>query len=160
MDSKPFSRKNIRLQGFDYRGSCFVYFITLCSYERSHILTQTKTANILISAFNHQRNEKIIKLYCYCIMPDHLHLLMSLSDFYPHNLQTWIRSFKRFTAKSAKTTLPTNQLWQKNFYDHIIRKEESFIKIAEYILNNPVRGGLVGNWKDYPYSKIIDEFPF
>jgi len=92
-------------------------------------------------------------------MPDHLHLLMSLSDSYAKNLQTWIRSFKRYSTKSAKNIININRLWQKNFYDQIVRKEKSLVKIAEYILNNPVRKGIVGEWKDYPYCGIIDEFP-
>ena len=47
-------------------------------------------------------------------------------------------------------------LWQKNFYDHIVRKEESLLKIAEYIVDNPVRKELVSEWEEYPYSKVND----
>jgi len=50
-------------------------------------------------------------------------------------------------------------LWQKNFYDHIVRKEESILKIAEYILNNPVRKGMALRWESYPYSRMVDPLP-
>lgn len=42
--------------------------------------------------------------------------------------------------------------WQKDFYDHILRKDEDVKKHVMYILNNPVRRGIVENWKDYPYK--------
>ena len=42
--------------------------------------------------------------------------------------------------------------WQKDFYDHILRSDESIEKHMLYILNNPARKGLVKNWKDYPFK--------
>ena len=45
--------------------------------------------------------------------------------------------------------------WQKDFYDHVIKKEESIAKQVRYILNNPVRKGLVDLWDKYPYSGSI-----
>jgi len=42
--------------------------------------------------------------------------------------------------------------WQKDFYDHIVRSNEAIEKHIQYILNNPVRMGLVGNWKDHPFK--------
>ncbi len=43
------------------------------------------------------------------------------------------------------------KLWQKSFYDHVIRKEEDLNSIAGYIFNNPVRKELVENYEDYPF---------
>jgi hypothetical protein len=40
----------------------------------------------------------------------------------------------------------------KNFYDHIIRNDENYEKVIYYILNNPVRAGIVDHWKKYPYK--------
>jgi hypothetical protein len=48
---------------------------------------------------------------------------------------------------------------QRSFYDHLIRKEEDLRQIAEYILNNPVRKGLVQRCEDYPYCGLIDPLP-
>jgi REP element-mobilizing transposase RayT len=49
--------------------------------------------------------------------------------------------------------------WQSNFYDHVVRKDESLLEICSYILNNPVRKGMVSNWEEYPYSQIVDSLP-
>ena len=43
--------------------------------------------------------------------------------------------------------------WQKDYYDHILRSEENLIVHLKYILNNPVRTGLVGYWRNYPYKR-------
>ena len=89
-------------------------------------------------------------------MPDHLHILLSLNDNYPKRLQEWVSAFKRYTSKTTCDLCGIKPLWQKNFYDHVVRKEESLIEIAEYIVNNPVRKGMVEVWEQHPYSKIVD----
>jgi putative transposase len=92
-------------------------------------------------------------------MPDHLHLLLSLGERYQKNLQNWISAFKRYVSRQTNVSFSVRSLWQKNFYDHIVRTDESVSKIAEYIVNNPVRQGLVSVWKEYPYSRIVDIIP-
>jgi len=47
------------------------------------------------------------------------------------------------------------RLWQRSYYDHIVRKVESLEEICEYILDNPVRKGLVKNCQEYPYSSLF-----
>jgi REP element-mobilizing transposase RayT len=46
----------------------------------------------------------------------------------------------------------TGMVWQRSFYDHPLRKDEDLLKVAEYIIYNPVRKGLVEDWRDYPFS--------
>jgi REP-associated tyrosine transposase len=103
-----------------------------------------------------RRGKKEIRVFCYCFMPDHLHLLFSLGEDYPKRMQDWVSSFKRYTAKKIFELYGVRSLWQKNFYDRIVRKEESLLEIAKYIVQNPVRKGIVLNWESYPYSKMID----
>lgn len=92
-------------------------------------------------------------------MPDHLHVLLSLGEGYRKSLQNWVSAFKRYTSRAANELFDIRPLWQKNFYEHTVRKEESLFDIAEYILNNPVRKGLVQEWMQYPYCKIVDALP-
>ena len=92
---------------------------------------------------------KEIKIDKYVIMPNHIHLIikinsdtnsakMSLSrcvgDAAPYNsiLSRFVGTFKRYTNKSVGSNI-----WQKSFYDHIIRDENDYIRICEYIENNP-----------------------
>jgi REP element-mobilizing transposase RayT len=100
-------------------------------------------------------------------MPDHLHLLISLNENYirkegafgERTLQDWLSAFKRYTAKTLREKFDVNPFWQSNFYDHVVRKDESLLEICSYILNNPVRKGMVSNWEEYPYSKMVDDLP-
>ena len=44
------------------------------------------------------------------------------------------------------------KVWQGSFYDHALRKDEDLLKVADYIVCNPVRKGIIQDWKDYPFS--------
>jgi len=90
-------------------------------------------------------------------MPDHLHLLVgadpdaNLIGFVKRFKQTtgwWFRN--RYLAGSLKAS-PTS-LWQRSYYDHVVRSEEGLLQIAKYIVANPVRAGLVESSVDYPLS--------
>ena len=152
------SRKRIRLKDFDYGSKSHVYFVTLCTADRHPLFLESRIAKTLEEEMEIRR-AKEIGLFCYCIMPDHLHLLLSLNDQYPKRLQDWVAAFKRYTAKRIFELYKVRPLWQKNFYDRIVREEESFRDIAAYIVHNPVRKGIVSEWELYPYSKMVDPFP-
>ena len=86
-------------------------------------------------------------------------MLLSLTDEDQKSLINWVSAFKRYASRNINGSYGIKPLWQKNFYDHVVRKEESLIKIAEYIVNNPVRKGMVGTWEEYPYSRMVDPLP-
>jgi putative transposase len=81
-------------------------------------------------------------------MPDHLHIVAegSADD---SNCLTFARVFKQRTAFTWKQ-LNHAQLWQKGFHDHVLRNDEDTRSIVRYVLENPVRAGLVES-KDPPY---------
>lgn len=87
-------------------------------------------------------------------MPDHLHVLLRLQEEYGKSLRNFVSAFKRFIIKEVKKIYTIEKFWQINFYEHVIRKEESLQNIADYILHNPARKGIVKNWEAYPYSKL------
>lgn len=136
-----------------------MYFLTLCTGNRQSYFLDGRVAAFVEEEIECRRMKGEIKLFCYCIMPDHLHMLLSLGDLYKKRLQDWVSAFKRYTTKVIHDRYNIKPLWQRNFYDHIIRRDESLLKIAQYILNNPVRKGMVSNWENYPYSKMVDPLP-
>jgi len=88
-------------------------------------------------------------------MPDHLHLLLSP----PGNdlsISQFIGGFKSKSTRIAWGYGIRGKLWQGRFYDHILRKKEKMKVVGEYILNNPVRKGIVDDWRKYQYCGIID----
>lgn len=78
MNNKSRHRKNIRLEGFDYKECAYVYFITICTHDKQHYFSNVKVANIIKDEIGFRMINEI-KLFCYCIMPDHLHMLLSLT---------------------------------------------------------------------------------
>jgi REP element-mobilizing transposase RayT len=168
MEGKEFKqRKHIHLKGFHYSSNEYVFFITICTAEKKPYFSNHNICKAILSELDYRRAKKEIKLFCYCIMPDHLHMLISLEEnftkrngaFGERTLQNWVSAFKRYTSRIGRQMYKINSLWQRNFYDHIVRSNESLLEICQYILNNPVRKGMVSTWEEYPYSKIIDPLP-
>ena len=77
-------------------------------------------------------------------MPDHVHFLMKFSP--DMGLRKTVENWKRYTARHAGIR------WQRDFFDHRLRNNESFQAKALYIRFNPVRAGLVTNPEDWNYK--------
>jgi REP element-mobilizing transposase RayT len=89
----------------------------------------------------------------YCFMPDHQHLILTGTRG-DSNIWKAIINYKQktgFWMSSNKSGIR----WQKNFYDHVIRKHEDITTQIKYILDNPVRKGLVSSWQEYPFKGSI-----
>ena len=82
-------------------------------------------------------------------MPDHLHLLVEGTDD-EAALREFARVFKQCSAYHWKAAFGT-PLWQRSYFEHVLRDGESPVKAARYILANPIRAGLVNRVEDYPY---------
>ncbi len=85
----------------------------------------------------------------YLFMPDHVHFILSRNDIEADVLS----AVKRFKQRSSYWLIRNHPevRWQKDFYDHILRRNEDLKRHINYILNNPVRAGIVDDWKRYPY---------
>ena len=148
-------RKQIHLESFDYSDCAAVFFVTLCCYDKQQYFSRQEITQIIIDEIDFRvRCAQEVMVFTYCVMPDHVHLLLKLKKEYGKSLHNWVAVFKRYITRTVGRQFGVLLLWQKNFYEHVVRKEESLEKIAEYIVNNPVRKGLVDDWQKYPYSKI------
>ena len=89
----------------------------------------------------------------YVVMPDHVHIIFVLGE--DQTLNKVISSFGKYTARRLnELTGCKGRVWQKGFYDHCLRNEESYIRHLRYIYGNPVRKGWVQNAEDWPFSSI------
>lgn len=94
-----------------------------------------------------------LQLHGYVIMPDHLHLLLSVKE--DGNISNLMHDFKSHTAQEINKILDrTGALWQNGFYDHMIRDERDFQRRLDYIHKNPLTSGLVGDVSDYRFSSF------
>jgi REP element-mobilizing transposase RayT len=86
-----------------------------------------------------------------CIMPDHVHLMLSM-DGRGSALWEYVKVWKGlWTRRLGKDQ--RRPFWQRTFYDHWMRRDEGR-SYAAYIVGNPVRKGLVKDWRDYPYTRV------
>ena len=92
------------------------------------------------------------RLHGYCLMPDHVHVLLS-PDSSRRLLRDWLQAFKSYTTHWAKKNCGIANLWQRSCYDHICREGDTAERVLDYICNNPVRKGLVDFADDWPWAK-------
>lgn len=89
---------------------------------------------------------------CYTIMPNHLHLVVRLLENGKGLMRT-LQRFKSYTALHANRHLGrTGQFWQRESYDHIIRDAPELDRVIAYVLNNPVKAGLIRDWTLWPHT--------
>lgn len=142
-------RKSIRLKGFNYSNTHHSYFITICAYHRKpHLIQSDVSASIKASIEEARALHALI--HCYCIMPDHLHLLMSLYTC-GHSLSNMIRGLKWRVSKQFSFPV-----WQSRFRDDILRPEDDPTEVCRYILENPIRAGLAETFGEWPHAAMLD----
>lgn len=109
------------------------------------------------------------RLYSYRLMPDHLHFVSALPEsaarkinagfrgIVPVSILDHIAAFKRYTTTQLWWKLGGyERLWQRSSYDRVIWHGDSPEAAIHYVPNNPVRAGLVEDWRSYPYSGTVD----
>jgi putative transposase len=153
-EAKTYTRRNsLRLPTFDYATPA-VYFVTIVAIDRRTLFYNQALASSVIECLLEQRERLNFNLYAYCLMPDHLHLLIGLKpDSKP--LGQIIGAFKSLSTRRYWES-GKGVLWQRQFHDHIIRNEKDFFETFEYIKQNPVKKKLVAQWDEWKYTGIID----
>ncbi len=156
-------RKHNRLNCFDY-GTTGCYFITLCTQERQRLfeieqpqcnidtqdsIVSANIANTIIKKWLNEIPNKYpnMQIDTFVIMPDHIHFILRIRQCSSGAaLPDVMRFFKTMTTNhylrciKERIILPFNKkLWQKSYYDHIIRNQADYNEVWEYIENNPAK---------------------
>ena len=127
-----------------------IYFITInCAVRGTNQLALPQIAEPLLETVEHRQNIGLWWPHLFLLMPDHVHALVSFPPS-EKTLQSVVRKWKEWTAKQLGIA------WQRDFFEHRLRREESRREKAEYILNNPVRKGLISRAEDWPYVYFAD----
>lgn len=155
------TRKNIRLKEYNYAQNGY-YFITICTRNRKCILSTIENYNecrgdhwssVIYNKLTliGKTVEKYIKemkiIYKnidideYIIMPNHIHIILIINEKQKVTISQMIQQLKGIISKELKQSI-----WQKLFYEHIIRCEKEYLQIKQYIQNNPY------NWEDDIYN--------
>jgi REP element-mobilizing transposase RayT len=163
------------LKGYDY-SQPGGYYVTIVTQNRECLFGDIVDGKMILNEYglivetvwndlpNHYNH---IKLNEYVIMPNHVHGIVIINDvgagFKPaptikHGLPEIIRGFKTFSARRINKyrNTPGQKLWQRNYWEHVIRDENELNRIREYIMNNPLQWELD---EENP-KKIVDKKRF
>lgn len=148
------TRKKLRIEDYDYT-SAGAYFITVCTAKRENLFwfdvgaDSIRPSCVSLSEIGalvekavlqipeHYENISVDK---YCIMPDHIHLIVRIcSDdnglpLSAPDISTVIGSMKRWVSRQAG-----RPIWQKSYFDHVVRGQRDYDEIWQYIENNPLK---------------------
>jgi putative transposase len=154
-DEKP-RRKRLRLREYDYSGGG-MYFVTACTHNRISLFGRVvegamrlnRLGIIVEEAWCKLRNHyPSVHLDSFVVMPNHIHGIIVLmekigsqeSSAKRYSLSEVIRAFKTFSARKINQLRNKKEpVWQRNYYEHVVRNEESWGQIREYIETNPQR---------------------
>ena len=141
-------RKQIRLPEPVYRLGGWPFSITIGTAPRGPIFSDIDFGRECIEILRRLRDETATRVYAYCLMPDHVHLLLGVAPAMslPHFVGRW----KSLCAKARRARMGDGHFWQRSFYDHAIRENRDILETATYILQNPVEAGLVKDFHQYP----------
>lgn len=149
MEAQP-KRKKGRLTGYDYSANGS-YYITVCTRDKQHILGHSVGGGVLDAPYVALSNigsvaemylKRIPGIDTYVVMPNHVHFVVSIAaeggpmwaSAPTQALGSLVRSFKTLSTKAVG-----QKLWQRGYYDHVIRNEADYLRIWQYMDENPVR---------------------
>jgi len=121
-----------------------IWFITVCCKRRGeNELATPETGKALIESVKYRWELGHWHPFLFLVMPDHCHALISFPQ--ERSIRRTVSDWKRWTASRLDIE------WQIDFFDHRLRDEESYSEKAAYIVENPVRAGLVSDAAAWPY---------
>jgi REP element-mobilizing transposase RayT len=130
------------------------YVISKTVLHRRRVLASDQSAKILLDSWRYLREHDRIKLFAFCIMPDHYHLAFCLMP--GENLSKLLEDTNKFTARELNKLLGRQgQFWQEGFHDRNCRSDNELHELCLYIEHNPVRAGLVKLAEDWRYSSAF-----
>jgi len=165
-DPQRHHRRSIRLKGYDY-SQAGAYFVTIVTQNKKCFFGDIVDSKMVLNDAGRTveytwhdlpKHNLHIELDAFVIMPNHLHGIIIISDHIVilvgagsepaptttpkrHGLPEIIRQFKTYSSKRINQKRRTigMPLWQRNYYEHIIRNEDELNRIREYIINNPLQ---------------------
>ncbi len=147
------------LQRYQNDKKLFAWFDDILAQEQGFpdTLANPDVANIVRDSLMYWDQNRFF-LLAYCIMPNHVHILIT-PNCGRLEVQTILSktmySIKRYTSNQINKLMgQTGAFWSRESYDRVVRNDEEFYRIIEYIRQNPVKAKLVSDWKDWPHTWV------
>ena len=144
----------VRLDEFDYASDADIHLVVVA--DSGSPFADAAIARMVCDNVEFYCNKLTYCLYGFCLMPDHLHALVSPADS-GIELKKWLQSFKSFTTNRFQADGGAAHLWMRSGRDRVCRSDEAAETVLTYIVNNPVRAGLVDDWRAWPWTRVFIE---
>ena len=152
------NRRSIRLPDYDY-ASVGGYFVTICNHQKECLLGEVKDCRVVLNDYGNlvldswlwlEKQYPYVELGKFVIVPNHVHGVILITDSNQGGSRTAptvkplgrvIGAFKTFSSRriNALRHTPSWPVWQRNYYEHVLRAEEGLYVINKYIENNPLK---------------------
>nr|WP_237140761.1 MULTISPECIES: transposase [Pseudomonas] len=130
-----------------------IYLLTTNTVERKPIFQDFALGRLVVEQFRFAQDKKWAKSLAWVVMPDHFHWLIELQQ---GSLNELMQKTKSLSARAVNlSTGRQGSLWQQGYHDRALRREEDLVKLARYVVANPLRAGLVTRLGDYPLWDAI-----
>jgi putative transposase len=149
---------NQRLERSLYGVPGAVCFITVRAYHAEAPFVCDELNRMTLAILREEQARQHCLVFTYCLMPDHLHFLIS-PQIEGASMLVFVDQYKGKTTNASWRCGWHGKLWEPRFYDHVVRGDEDLREIAEYILANPVRQNLVGCDADWQWSGAMNPLP-
>ena len=150
------SRQHLRRLDYVWRAPP-IYFITTCTAARRPLLANEAVDRILRDEFAAAADRYGWLVGRFTIMPDHLHVFCAPGGSREAtSMAIFVGGLKQWSAKRIAKSLSVDPpIWQAEFFDHLLRSQESYEDKWRYVVENPVRAGLVARSQDWQFAGEI-----
>jgi REP element-mobilizing transposase RayT len=147
-------RRSIRIEGYDY-SQVGAYFVTVCTFRKlpifgkiqEGVFTENELGAIVEQSWEWlSRQYEYVILDAWAVMPNHTHSILIITERDSSapkrkSLGGLIGAFKVYSTNRINSVMrsPGSQVWQRNYYEHVIRTEDELNRVRQYIADNPLQ---------------------
>ena len=149
----PDSPASHRLRTGRYAEPNRIYLLTTNTLGREPVFADYALGRLVVHQFRKAQSLGLENSLAWVVMPDHFHWLVELEKC---SLSSLMRQTKSLTTREVNlSTARHGPLWQQGYHDRALRRDEDLVKMARYVVANPLRAGLVKRLGDYPLWDAI-----
>ena len=142
-------RRSVRMSAYDYSQAGY-YFVTLCTYDRECVLGEISDDRMVLSEAGRAveavwarlpQRFPSVELDAFVVMPNHVHGIVVIVDRSISTLGAIVGAFKSLAAIEVNHLLSRSgrPLWQRSFYEHVVRNDRELDRFRAYVAANPSR---------------------
>jgi REP element-mobilizing transposase RayT len=125
-----------------------IYLLTTNTLDRELVFEDFALGRLVVDQFRSAQDQGWANSLAWVVMPDHFHWLIELGS---GSLGELMQKTKSLSTRAVNMSSGRKgSLWQPGYHDRALRRDEDLVKLARYIVANPLRAGLVGRLGDYP----------